>query len=79
MEDDKKKHLVAGALISLIGGAVFLPFAALGFLAGYAKEWIDGMGYGQVETADIQYTAVGAAIGTVLIAAYRYKQLRRAQ
>jgi hypothetical protein len=77
MEPDKKKHVVAGAVISIVGGAIFLPFAALGFLAGFVKEWIDGMGYGQVETADIQYTAVGALIGTLVIAFYRFSQIRR--
>jgi len=68
MQPDKKKHLLAGAIISIIGGAIYFPLVALGFASGYVKEWIDSKGYGQVDEADITYTSIGAAIGTTIIA-----------
>jgi uncharacterized membrane protein YeaQ/YmgE (transglycosylase-associated protein family) len=70
MEEDKKKHLICGCLISLMG-FYFWPLMVLGFLAGYVKEWIDSKGFGQVEKRDIIYTNIGAAIGSVVVCIYK--------
>lgn len=63
MQNDKKLHFIAGLVISLVGGLIFLPLVALGFLAGIVKEWWDSRGHGQVEWMDFVWTAIGAAVG----------------
>jgi len=76
MEEDKAKHLVAGFLISYIGGVIFLPLAVLGFLAGFGKEWLDARGFGQVESEDIWFTCAGAGLGVIFLAVHYWPKSR---
>jgi len=62
---DKKKHLLYGFLLSLLG-MIFWPLYATGFAAGVVKEIMDIYGDGCAEVADMVYTWAGAALGTGL-------------
>jgi len=62
-EKDKKKHLVYGLFLSLLG-MIFWPLYLTGFVAGVVKEIIDIYGDGCAEIADLGYTWVGAILGT---------------
>jgi hypothetical protein len=77
IEQDKVKHFIVGFGITVVGGLIFIPLAALGFLSGFVKEWIDSMGYGQVEDADIWFTCAGAALGCVVLIFYVWLKIRR--
>ena len=65
MQNDKKLHLIAGFIISLVGGLIFLPLVVLGFAAGGLKGWWDSRGHGQVEWMDFVWTCVGALAGSI--------------
>lgn len=60
-QPDKRKHLIAGFLISLIVGVLcpLLGFA-LGCIAGALKEWWDSKGHGTVELMDFVFTCLGS-------------------
>jgi len=77
IEQDKVKHIIAGFIITVVGGLIFLPFAFLGFLSGFVKEWYDSFGFGNVEAADIWYTCAGAAFGLVVLFLYYWCKIRR--
>jgi len=62
---DKKKHLIAGFVLSTMG-LVYWPLYALGYIAGIAKEVYDSTGRGCVEAADVAYTWVGATVATMI-------------
>lgn len=62
MATDKKLHMIAGFLISLIGGYFLTPLIGLGLaaLAGLLKEARDKIsGKGTVEWLDFIATVVG--------------------
>jgi len=67
---DKLLHFVAGSICSiivyLISGNLTLAFGASALL-GIAKEVYDSRGHGTVEVADAVATAVGGAVGAVII------------
>lgn len=60
-EPDKRKHFIAGFVISFIVG-IFNPIAGflVGCVAAYTKEWWDSKGHGTVELYDIIFTELGA-------------------
>ena len=61
---DKIKHLIAGLIISLLGGLVNpLLGLWLAVLAGALKEYYDSLGYGCVEFWDFGCTWLGGLIG----------------
>lgn len=62
-QPDKRKHFIAGALISLFVGILFGWWVGVlvGFVAGIVKEWWDSKGHGTVEAMDAIFTAFGAA------------------
>jgi len=69
IQHDKKLHLIAGAVISLIvmgfTGNVFLTLL-IGMLSGLVKEFLDSKGMGTVDFNDFTATATGSAIVTLL-------------
>jgi branched-subunit amino acid ABC-type transport system permease component len=77
MEQDKVKHLIAGFVITIIGGLVFVPFALFGLLSGFVKEWLDARMGGTVDDADVWYTCIGAAIGLFVLLVYLCVKLKR--
>jgi len=60
-EPDKRKHFIAGFVISFIVG-IFNPIAGIlaGCVAAFIKEWWDSKGHGTVELYDIIFTDLGA-------------------
>lgn len=60
---DKRKHLYAGFLISIIVG-IFVPWLGLltGCNAGAIKEWWDSKGHGTVELMDLIFTCLGSLL-----------------
>lgn len=60
-QPDKRKHFIAGLVISILAG-VFVPWLGLllGFVAGALKEWWDSKGHGVVELMDFVFTCLGA-------------------
>ncbi len=64
---DKRKHFVAGALISLIVG-VFAPLWGflVACLVGVGKEWWDYKGNGTAEWLDLAFTCLGAFVALPL-------------
>ena len=63
-EPDKRKHFIAGFIISLVVG-IFNPLLGLfaGSVAAFIKEWWDSKGHGTVELYDIIFTILGALSG----------------
>jgi hypothetical protein len=61
-QPDKRKHFIAGFLVSLFIG-VFIPWLGLlsGCIAGFLKEWWDKKGHGTVELMDFVFTCLGSA------------------
>lgn len=61
-QPDKKKHFIAGFVISAIIGILIAPWLgfALGCIAGIAKEWWDGHGHGTADVMDAIFTFLGA-------------------
>jgi hypothetical protein len=67
---DKLLHFVAGSICSAFVYVITLNLAlAIGAsaLLGIAKEVYDSRGHGTVEVADAVATAVGGAVGAVII------------
>lgn len=60
-QPDKRKHFIAGFIISLVAG-VFMPLlgVVIAMLAGAVKEWWDSRGHGTVEALDFIFTSFGA-------------------
>lgn len=60
-QPDKRKHFIAGLLISLVSG-IFFPWLGilLGFIAGALKELWDKKGNGTPEWMDFVFTCIGA-------------------
>lgn len=61
-QPDKRKHLIVGALISLVMGSLLGWWFGLiaGMFAGLLKEWWDSKGNGAVEAMDFVFTAIGS-------------------
>lgn len=61
---DKKGHLIAGAVIAIVGGALTAPVwgVLLAIVAGGAKEWYDQHNGGVFDYRDWSYTAVGGLV-----------------
>lgn len=64
-QQDKRKHLYVGCLISFVVGVLSSPEYGgySGCVAASMKEWYDSKGYGQVEAMDVIFTQIGAALG----------------
>lgn len=62
-QSDKRKHFIAGFIISLIIG-ICVPYAGILFavIAGIIKEIRDKMGYGTPELLDFVFTVLGGII-----------------
>lgn len=60
-QPDKRKHFIAGAIISLVIG-IFCPLLGViaAMVAGACKEWWDSKGHGTVEALDFIFTCLGA-------------------
>lgn len=60
-QHDKRKHFIAGLIISFVVG-IFIPWLGvlLGFIAGAAKEIWDKKGHGTPEWMDFVFTCLGA-------------------
>ena len=61
-EPDKKKHFIAGFVISAIVGFLLVPWVgfATGCIAGILKEWWDSKGHGTADVMDAIFTFLGA-------------------
>ena len=70
MQHDKKLHLIAGFLLSLLGFFWF-PLVVLGFIAGPVKEIYDMSHEGDCDPKDMIATWLGAAIAFLLIASWK--------
>ena len=66
-QSDKRKHLCAGFIISMVVG-VLVPWCGIvaAIIAGAIKEWWDSKGHGTVEIMDFIFTAIGALCGACL-------------
>lgn len=64
-QEDKRKHLYVGFAISFVAGVIIRPEYGgyFGCVAASLKEWYDSKGYGQVESMDVIFTQIGAALG----------------
>ncbi len=62
-EPDKRKHFIAGFIISLVVG-ILNPLGGIlaGCVAAFIKEWWDSKGHGTVELYDIIFTDLGAVL-----------------
>ena len=62
-QPDKRKHFIAGFVISLLVGS-FIPLLGVivAMLAGAVKEWWDSRGHGTVEALDFIFTSFGALV-----------------
>lgn len=67
MAKDKKLHILAGFLISLIIGYLFTPLIGLqlSVLAGICKEIRDYFDYGGFDIVDMLATWCGGALGYI--------------
>lgn len=59
-QPDKRKHFIAGFVISLLVG-VFAPIVGIftAMIAGAVKEWWDSKGHGAVEVLDFIFACLG--------------------
>ena len=67
---DKLKHFGAGAIASAFVYAVtgdVTPAIAIAAALGIGKEIYDSLGYGTVEVLDAVATAVGGAVGVIIM------------
>lgn len=62
-QSDKRKHLCAGFIISMVVG-VLVPWCGIvaAIIAGAIKEWWDSRGHGCVELLDFLCTTIGGII-----------------
>lgn len=73
-QPDKRKHFIAGAVISAIVGTLLGWWVGLfaGSVAGILKEWWDSKGHGTVEVMDAVFTMFGAACAIPLSVLFHF-------
>ena len=67
--NDKGLHMIAGLIISLVIGWMYVPMIglAVAIVAGIAKELWDYMGHGTSDFGDALATTEGGLIGVFLL------------
>ncbi len=69
LKKDKRYHLTAGFVLSVVGSMMFTPIigVGLGIVAGVLKEVKDYFDYGGPDLMDMVATTAGAVAGALLV------------